>query len=65
MSKLKFKKQVSEQPTSDFWYDCTRGGYINPEDFLEPEDAKRVSEAIKLLWQFEDEAEKRELIYSL
>jgi hypothetical protein len=65
MTKLKFKQKVSEQPTSDFWYDCTKGGYIKPENFLEPEDAKRVTEAIQLLRQFENEAEELELIYSL
>lgn len=65
MRELKFKQQVSEQPTSDFWYDCTKGGYIKPENFLESEDSKRVNEAIKLLRQFEDEAEERGLIYSL
>lgn len=67
MSKLKFKKNVPVDDdgigTDDFWYDCTRGGYIKPEKLLEEEDAKRVKEAIALVRQFEDEAEELGVIY--
>lgn len=41
--------------TSDFWYDLTSGGYLNPEDILEnPEDIVRVKEAIEIIKEFED-----------
>jgi len=62
---LKFKKDVEPQGTGEFWYDCTWGGYIDPDKFLEPEDAKRIKEAINLVWQFEKEAEENETIFSL
>jgi len=41
--------------TSDFWYDLTDGGYLNPEDILEDaEDVERVKEAIETIREFED-----------
>lgn len=53
---MKFKKGVSIN-TSEFWYDLTDGGYIKPENLLEdPEEAKKVNEAIKLLMKFELES---------
>ena len=62
MPKLNFKKNVEPIASSEFWYDCTMGGYIRPDDILEPEDAKRAKEAIKLVQQFESELEENGII---
>lgn len=49
--------------TSDFWYDITDGGYINPCDLLEnDDDVKRVEEAIKILLEFKNSAENNNII---
>jgi len=40
--------------TADFWYDLTNGGYLKPDEIIEnPEDAKRVKDAIPLIKEFE------------
>jgi len=62
---LKFKEGIEAQGTSDFWYDCTMGGYIKPENFLEPESAEIVKKAIEIVRLFEEMAEEEDIIYSL
>ncbi len=48
-------KQGAEASTSDFWYDLTSGGYLKPSELLEdPEVAKKVEEAVKLVQEFEE-----------
>jgi hypothetical protein len=56
---MKIKDGV-EVSTSDFWYDLTSGGYLKPEEILEdPEDAKRVRDAIGTLMEFEQSCEEQ------
>lgn len=44
--------------SSDFWYDLTKGGYLNPEEILEnKEDVEAVKNAISVLTDFEDSCE--------
>ena len=44
--------------TQDFWYDLTDGGYLKPEDIVEnPEDVRRIKEAIALIREFESSCE--------
>ena len=59
---FKFRKDAEPICTSEFHYDLFTGGYINPEDILEPEDAKAVNEAIALINAFEYEAERKGLL---
>lgn len=54
------KKQIVI--SDDFHYDLFYGGYIKPSDFLVPEDAKRVEDAIKLITQFEHTLVKHEIM---
>jgi hypothetical protein len=50
---MKIKKGLTNS-TADFWYDLTNGGYLTPDDICEdPNDAKRVKEAIKVIKDFE------------
>jgi hypothetical protein len=54
--KLKERLTVS---TMDFWYDLNEG-YIKPEEICaNPEDAKKVWEAIKLIKEFEIACEEQ------
>ena len=47
-------KNGCEVTTSDFWYDLTSGGYLNPEEILEdPNDVKCVTDAVKVITEFE------------
>jgi len=56
---MKIKKGL-EDSTGDFWYDLTDGGYLDPDDICEnPEDAKKVKEAIKVIKDFEDSCEEQ------
>lgn len=51
---MKIKENCSVS-TSDFWYDLTDGGYLNPEEILEDEkDVKAVNDAIKVLMNFKE-----------
>lgn len=59
---LKFKKDAEPQASSDFWYDISDGGYIDPHDFLEEESAAKVVAAVELLMEFRDQLEARELL---
>ena len=57
--KMKIKRGV-EVGSSDFWYDLTDGGYIKPEEILEnPEDIKKVQEAIQIVKDFQDSCEEQ------
>lgn len=50
--KLKENLNIS---TSDFWYDLTDGGYLNPGEMLEDQaDIDRVNNAIAVLMEFKD-----------
>lgn len=41
--------------SSDFWYDLTDGGYINPEEILvNKSDVDKVKNAIAVLKDFEN-----------
>lgn len=51
---MKLKEGVDPvYTTEDFFYSLTQG-YINPEEFLEPEDAEKVQNAINILQEFQD-----------
>lgn len=56
---MKIKENL-EISTSDFWYDLTDGGYLNPHDICEHnEDALKVEEAIKIIKEFENSCEEQ------
>jgi len=56
---MEIKKKL-EISSSDFWYDLTDGGYLEPEDICEnKEDAKEVSKAINILIDFRDSCEEQ------
>lgn len=56
---MRIKKDL-EITTSEFWYDLTAGGYLKPEEICEgEEDAKSVSEAIKIIQDFEESCEEQ------
>ena len=57
--KPKFKPLVI---TDEPWYDLTSGGYINPSDFLVPEDALKVNRAIDVIQDFLDFLEKEGIL---
>lgn len=47
-------KKGLEIGTAEFWYDLTEGGYLKPNEICQnPEDAKRVNEAIAVIRDFE------------
>ena len=53
---MKLKTSISSKWTpenGDFWYDLSKGGYLNPEDFLEGKDLKKVINALTTLEVFE------------
>ena len=51
-------KQGLKISTSDFWYDVTDGGYLDPEEICaEKEDAKRVLAALSVLADFKESCE--------
>jgi len=56
---MKIKKGL-EISTSDFWYDLTDGGYLNPEEILENQaEILVVKEAIKTLKNFQTSCEEQ------
>jgi len=61
MLKLK-KDHKSICVSSDFWYDLSSGGYIDPKDFLTPEDAAKVAEAVNTILQFETLLETSDIL---
>jgi hypothetical protein len=47
-------KQGLKTCTSDFWYDLTKGGRLNPDKMCSnKEDAKKVEAAIDIVLEFE------------
>jgi len=60
----KFKEGLERQGSSDgFWYDITDGGYIRPDKLLaDPDQSKKLEEAIDLVISFRDAMEKNDLI---
>ena len=59
---FKNRDEIDTVYTSEPYYDLFEGGYIKPEDFLEPESALQVTEAIALVRQFMSEASKQGFI---
>ena len=59
---FKNRDEIDTVYTSEPYYDLFEGGYIKPEDFLEPESALQVTEAVALVRQFMSEASKQGLI---
>ena len=56
---MKIKKGL-EISTSDFWYDLTDGGYLNPEEILEnKEDIIEVFAAINTITNFQSSCEEQ------
>ncbi len=55
MTLLKFKKDIQPVGTGDFYHDLIDGGYLEPEKFLEGDDANKVREAIELIRQYQNE----------
>jgi hypothetical protein len=46
--------------TSDFWYDLTEGGYLNPQEICaDPKDANKVEKAIKIIKDFQISCEEQ------
>jgi len=53
-------KENCQASTAEFWYDLTDGGYLDPDEILEnPEDAKRVKEAIAVIKEFENSCDEQ------
>jgi len=59
---MNFLKDAKGITTDDPYYDLMEGGYINPSDYLGEADAKELSDAVKLIKKFLDEAEESGLI---
>jgi len=56
---MKIKKRLSIS-TTDFWYDLTDGGYLNPKEICEKEeDALKVIKAAKIVKEFEQSCEEQ------
>jgi hypothetical protein len=56
---MKIKKDRGES-TSEFWYDLTDGGYLDPDKMCaDKKDAKRVKEAIKVIQEFYSSCEEQ------
>lgn len=57
--KLAFNEDLDDSPfggSDGFWYDITDGGYFKPEEALsDPEQIKKVEEAVILLKSLEEE----------
>ena len=50
---MRIKKGL-EISTTEFWYDLTDGGYLNPDEICAlKSDAKKVKKAIDILRDFE------------
>jgi hypothetical protein len=48
-------KEGLEISSGDFWYDCSKGGYIKPEEILmDGKDIEEVKRAIQIVSKFED-----------
>lgn len=56
---MKLKDNL-ENSTSDFWYDLTDGGYLNPKEMCEDiKDAEKIEEAIKVIKEFKESCEEQ------
>ena len=55
---MKFKFEVESVYTDNPFYDLFVGGYINPEDLLEEEDAQKVLSAMEVVEDFMEKAIK-------
>ena len=54
---MKLKENLSNS-SSDFWYDLTEGGYLDPFDMCENvDDAQKVADAIEVLMEFQQSCE--------
>jgi len=54
---IKIKKGRTDS-TGDFWYDLTKGGYLDPDKMCaNPADAKRIKDAIAVIVDFEESCE--------
>lgn len=59
MEEYKIKEGL-EISTSDFWYDLTMGGYVDPKEILEnKEDIEEVLKAIEIIRKFEISCENQ------
>ena len=53
-------KQNLEISSGDFWYDISKGGYIDPHKIcVKKEDADKVRDAIKVILDFESSCEEQ------
>lgn len=51
---IKIKEGI-ELYSTDFWYDLSYGGYIDPMEICEDKNvAKKIKEAVKLIMAFEE-----------
>ena len=56
---MELKKDASIQ-TSDFWYDLTDGGYIEPDNICEFQaDADKVNSAVRVIIEFYQACEEQ------
>ena len=56
---MKIKKGLNIS-TSDFWYDLTDGGYLNPDEICsDKKDAQKVQDAIKIIKEFQASCEEQ------
>ena len=59
---MKVLKSAEPRSSGDPHYDLFYGGYIDPEDFVEADDAKRVREAMAVIREFFDTLEENDLM---
>lgn len=53
-------KKGLEISSSEFWYDLTDGGYLEPLEICEsPEDAAKVKKAIEIVLDFQKSCEEQ------
>ena len=56
---MKLKKGLKDS-TSDFWYDLTSGGYLDPFKMCaSKQDAEKVIEAVAIVKDFENSCEEQ------
>ena len=54
LTKIYTKEALEGISSDDFYYDLTSGGYIDPNNILLDKDrAKKLQEAINLIWEWE------------
>lgn len=57
---MKIRKNLKDVSTSDFWYDLTDGGYLDPAKILvDKEDIEKVNQAIAVLKEFYESCEEQ------